>query len=235
MELSNSFEVDRPISETWEVLTNIELIAPCLPGAQLTEVRGEDYHGVVKVKVGPISAQFKGTAQFLEKDDQTHKAVLSGKGRDARGAGTANALITAQLEAVSADVTRVSVDTDLKITGKFAQFGRGVMADISSNLMAQFAQNLAEMLAQDSQQQQENDSDTKSGVASRPSEDGTASKEQKPTEKVRKIDMPEAESIDLIEAAGVPLLKRVAPLVGVVVALLVVRRLLRGCRCCQRG
>ena len=233
MELSNSFEVERPISETWQVLTNIELIAPCLPGAQLTEVRGEDYHGVVKVKVGPISAQFKGAAQFLEKDDQAHKAVLSGKGRDTRGAGNAQALITAQLEAVSADITRVSVDTDLKITGKFAQFGRGVMADISSNLMAQFAQNLAEMLAQDAHQQQAND--TQSGVESSSSEGEAATSQQKPTENVRKIDMPEAESIDLIEAAGVPILKRAAPVVGVVVALLVLRRLLRGCRCCRRG
>ena len=130
------------------MLTDLERIAPCLPGAQLTEVEGDDYRGFVKVKVGPITAQFKGAANFVERNDQDHKAVLSGKGRDTRGAGNASALITAKLEAVSDSITRVNVDTDMKITGKFAQFGRGVMADVSANLMDQFAQNLAEMLAE---------------------------------------------------------------------------------------
>ncbi|MYH88465.1 MAG: hypothetical protein F4125_07780, partial [Acidimicrobiaceae bacterium] len=148
MDLNISFEVARPIDEAWAVLTDLERIAPCLPGAQLTEVEGDDYRGFVKVKVGPITAQFKGAANFVERNDQDHKAVLSGKGRDTRGAGNASALITAKLEEVSDSTTRVNVDTDMKITGKFAQFGRGVMADVSANLMDQFAQNLAEMLVE---------------------------------------------------------------------------------------
>ena len=130
MDLNSTFEVARPIDEAWAVLTDLERIAPCLPGAQLTEVEGDVYRGFVKVKVGPITAQFKGAANFVERNDQDHKAVLSGKGRDTRGAGNASALITAKLEAVSDSITRVNVDTDIKITGKFAQFGRGVMADV---------------------------------------------------------------------------------------------------------
>ena len=123
MELSNSFEVARPISDAWTVLTDVERIAPCLPGAQLQEVEGDEYRGVVKVKVGPITAQYKGAATFAERHDADFRAVLNAKGRDTRGAGNAEAVITARLEALSDSTTQVNVDTDLKITGKVAQFG----------------------------------------------------------------------------------------------------------------
>ncbi len=224
MDLNNTFEVARPIDEAWAVLTNLERIAPCLPGAQLTEVEGDDYRGFVKVKVGPITAQFKGAANFVERNDQDHKAVLSGKGRDTRGAGNASALITAKLEAVSDSITRVNVDTDMKITGKFAQFGRGVMADVSANLMDQFAQNLAEMLAEDATE--------KSGEAVIADADTEAASGEAtaPQSGARKIDMPEPEAIDLIDAAGAPVLKRAATLAAMVVAFLLLRRLLRRSR-----
>ncbi len=242
MDLNSTFEVARPIEEAWAVLTDLERIAPCLPGAQLTEVEGDDYRGFVKVKVGPITAQFKGAANFVERNDQDHKAVLSGKGRDTRGAGNASALITAKLEAVSDSITRVNVDTDMKITGKFAQFGRGVMADVSANLMDQFAQNLAEMLAEaateDATEKLGEAVIADAGAVDAAIDDGEADADTEaasgeataPQSGVRKIDMPESEAIDLIDAAGAPVLKRAATLAAVVVAFLLLRRLLRRSR-----
>ena len=149
MELSSSFEVARSIEDTWAVLTDVERIAPCLPGAKLQEVEGEEHRGIVKVKVGPITAEYKGVATFIERDDSSHRAVLEAKGRDTRGAGNASAVITAQLAAVDDDTTSVTVNTDLTISGKVAQFGRGVMADVSAKLMGQFADNLAAMMEED--------------------------------------------------------------------------------------
>jgi carbon monoxide dehydrogenase subunit G len=124
------------------VLTDVEQIAPCLPGAQLQEIEGDEYRGVVKVKVGPITAQYKGKATFVEKDDTAHRAVLKAEGRDSRGAGNASALITAQLAENGTGRTKVTVNTDLTVTGKVAQFGRGVMADVSEKLLGQFVTNL---------------------------------------------------------------------------------------------
>ena len=145
MELSNDFEVSAPIEKVWEVINDVELIAPCLPGAQLEEVENDEYKGFVKVKVCPITAQYRGVAKFVEKDDSNHRVVIRGEGRDTRGAGNAAADITASLESTT-EGTRVNVVTDLKITGKVAQFGRGVMADISKKLMSQFADNLSELV-----------------------------------------------------------------------------------------
>lgn len=146
--LLNEFIVHRPIGQAWAVLTDVERIAPCLPGAQLEEIEGETYRGVVKVKLGPISTAFRGQAQFVERDDAGHRAVLKGSGRDTGGKGNADALITAQLEAVSADSTKCVVTTELHISGKVAQFGRGIMGDVSEKLMSQFANNLNTMLAE---------------------------------------------------------------------------------------
>jgi len=137
MELTNEFAVPVAIDDAWKLLTDVELIAPCMPCAELQEIDGDEYRGVVKVKVGPITAQYKGKATFVEKDDATHKAVLRAEGRDTRGQGNANATITAMLEA-EGDGTRVKVVTDLAITGRAAQFGRGVMADVSTKLLGQF-------------------------------------------------------------------------------------------------
>ena len=106
MELTNDFRVGVPVERAWAVLTDVELIAPCMPGAQLQEVEGDEYRGIVKVKVGPITAQYKGTARFVERDDDAHKAVLRAEGRDTRGQGNANATITATLTAVPASVRR---------------------------------------------------------------------------------------------------------------------------------
>src|SRR5688500_4220858 len=137
MELTNDFRVALPVERAWAVLTDVERIAPCLPGAQLQEVEGDDYRGIVKVKVGPITAQYKGQATFVTRDAERHVAVLRAEGRETRGQGNANATITATLTPAG-EGTAVSVVTDLTVTGKVAQFGRGVMADVSAKLLGQF-------------------------------------------------------------------------------------------------
>lgn len=142
MELENSFSVEVPIERAWKVLTDVPMIAPCLPGAKLTEVDGDEYKGIVKVKVGPIVAQYKGAATFVETDEQARRIVLRAEGRETRGQGNATATITAVLIPEGAN-TQVTVHTDMSITGKAAQFSRGVMAEVSAKLMKQFADNLA--------------------------------------------------------------------------------------------
>jgi carbon monoxide dehydrogenase subunit G len=146
MKITNEFTVHTPIERAWAVLTDLEGIAPCLPGAQLTGVDGDTYSGKVKVKVGPVVSDFAGTARFVEKDDAAHRAVIDAKGRDARSAGNAAALVTAQLRA-DGDRTVVSVDTDLKISGKLAQFGSGMIKEVSGKLLGQFVTNLEAKLA----------------------------------------------------------------------------------------
>ena len=142
MEINNSFEVKAPIDVAWATLTDLARIAPCLPGATLTSIEGDVYKGHVTVKVGPIVAKFGGQAIFQERNDTAHRAVLKGEGRDSTGKGNASAVITAQLEVVDAGTTRCTVNTDLTITGKIAQFGRGALADVSDKLLKQFVVNL---------------------------------------------------------------------------------------------
>src|SRR5881392_2205484 len=137
MKIEDSFRVSVPVEEAWNVLLDVERIAPCMPGAQLQEVEGDEYRGIVKVKVGPITAQYKGVARVTEADDTNHRAVIQAEGRDTRGQGNASATATAVLQP-DGDGTRVSIDSDLTITGKVAQFGRGVIADVSGKLLDQF-------------------------------------------------------------------------------------------------
>ena len=184
MELVNEFSVEAPIERVWSFFNNVELIAPCLPGAQLQEIEGEEYRGIVKVKVGPISAQYKGAATFLEKDESNYHIVIRGEGRDTRGAGNASADIEAQLVS-NGNQTDVTVSTDLKITGKAAQFGRGVMADISKKLMGQFADNLSELVL---------------------AEGGDS-----PSSKSEDSDNQEPEAIDLLSVAGSSIGKKLVP------------------------
>ncbi|MDP5109655.1 MAG: SRPBCC family protein [Ilumatobacteraceae bacterium] len=214
MELNHHFTVNVPVAEAWKILTNVELIAPCLPGAQLQEVEGDTYRGVVKVKVGPIQAQFKGQASFLERNDVDHKAVLKGEGRDTGGKGNASALITAQLTSISATSTKVEVNTDLAITGKVAQFGRGAMADISDKLLAQFSENLNTLIS-------EIPSDAAAEPAV-PEEAEVAAPSASAEPVVRKIDAPEAAPINLLDAAGSTMLKRALPVVAGIAVLVVI-------------
>ncbi|WP_336030686.1 SRPBCC family protein [Geodermatophilus sp. FMUSA9-8] len=147
MQLENSFTVPVPVDEAWRVLLDIERIAPCMPGAALDSVTGDDFTGRVKVKLGPINLTYQGKASFVEKDEAAHRAVIDARGKDQRGNGTAAATITAKLLA-EGQVTRVDVLTDLNITGRPAQFGRGVMTDVGNKLLGQFADKLAAQLGE---------------------------------------------------------------------------------------
>jgi carbon monoxide dehydrogenase subunit G len=146
LQLEHSFTVPVGINEAWNVLLDIERIAPCMPGAAIDSVDGDDFTGTVKVKLGPIGLTYKGKASFVEKDEAAHKAVIRAQGRDSRGNGTAAATVTAVL-AEQSGATKVDVTTDLDITGKPAQFGRGVMVDVGNKLIGQFADCLATQLA----------------------------------------------------------------------------------------
>ncbi len=228
MELNHSFTVQLGIDDAWKVLTDLERIAPCLPGAQLQEVEGDTYRGVVKVKVGPISAQFKGQASLMERDDERRRAVLKGEGRDTGGKGNASALITAQLEEVSEGVTTCTVHTDLTITGKVAQFGRGALADVSDKLLAQFSDNLGALLAEQPEATsapaapQEAPAEAPSEAAAEATPAAATTAPAAP--QVRKIDAPANEPIDLLGTAGAPMLKRLLPVIGGVLLLLLLLR-----------
>src|SRR5581483_6747884 len=141
VELRNEFTFGLPLDKTWALLTDLEQIAPCMPGAKLEGVDGENYLGLVKVKVGPITMSYRGTAGFLERDEDKHRAVLQAEGRDTRGQGNAVALVTAELESAG-ESTKVTVVTELNITGRVAQFGRGALADVSTKLLGQFVERL---------------------------------------------------------------------------------------------
>jgi uncharacterized protein len=157
MKIDNQFSVNVPIDEAWNALTDLERIAPCMPGAQLTGREGDAYLGTVKVKVGPVISEFAGTASFVEKDEATYHAIIDAKGRDSRGSGNASATITAQLRSDGAARTTVAVETDLKISGKLAQFGSGMIAEVSSKLLGQFADSLEKLLATAPEAQSETD------------------------------------------------------------------------------
>ncbi|MEU8664618.1 SRPBCC family protein, partial [Actinoplanes philippinensis] len=149
MKITNEFTVPIPIDQAWKLLTDLEAIAPCMPGAQLTGVDGEVYKGKVKIKVGPVISDFAGTAQFTTRDESTYHAVIDAKGRDARSAGNASATVSASLTPEAPSTTKVSVDTDLKISGKLAQFGSGMIKEVSAKLLTQFVANLEAKLATD--------------------------------------------------------------------------------------
>ena len=180
MDLVHEFTVPVPVDDAWRILTDVERIAPCLPGAQLQEIEGDTYRGIVKVKVGPIQAQFKGQASFVEQDHVAHRVVLKGEGRDTTGKGNAAALITAELTSLTASSTSVKVLTDLSITGKVAQFGRGAMADISDKLLAQFVENLNTLIGE----QQASPAPAAPAPAA-------ATTEEDEAPQIRKIDAPE--------------------------------------------
>ncbi len=253
MEIADSFRVSTPIDATWKVLLDIEGIAPCLPGAQLQEIEGNDYRGIVKVKVGPITAQYKGTATLVEADESAHRIVLDASGRDTRGQGNAKAKIVVTMNA-DGEGTRVDVVTDLSITGKVAQFGRGVLDDVSAKLLRQFVENLErDVLSSDSSPaapatetspiastpapgsvsdestsspngSSSNGSSGSGSSGSGSSGSGSAAASTGP----RRIESREVEPIDLLDVAGGSAARRLVPVGIGVLVLFVLWRLLRG-------
>jgi len=230
MELTNDFRVALPIEKAWAVFTDVELIAPCLPGAQLQEVEGDEYRGIVKVKVGPITAQYKGQAKFLSLDPEAHVAVLRAEGRETRGQGNANATITATLTP-DGEGTAVAINTDLTVTGRVAQFGRGVLADVSAKLLDQFVADLEKTVLVDDGPVEGGGDEAGAAAVPEPVEAAvatTAAPSDQGPEKpaVRKIDSPEATPVDLIDAAGTPVARRVGPVLVAIAVLWVLKKLL---------
>ena len=223
MELQHSFSVPVDVDRAWAVLVDIEQVAPCMPGAALDTVDGDEFTGSVKVRLGPIGITYKGKARFVEKDEVAHRAVIDAQGKDARGNGTASATVTATLHPQD-DGTRVEVNTDLAITGKPAQFGRGVMVDVGNKLIGQFADCLAGKLAKPAGPAADGPAPAAPAAVSGPppaasQPDTPQTSPEAPPEEVAPI--------DLMASAGPAVLKRLAPvalLLAVLVLVIVLRR-----------
>jgi uncharacterized protein len=195
VKISNDFLVDVPIERAWDLLTDLERVAPCMPGASLDGHDGERYDGTIAVKVGPIVARYAGVAWFLNRDVGSYQATLRAEGSDSSSQGMARATIKARLEAHDGG-TRVVVDTDLDIAGRVAQFGRGAIADVSARLLRQFAENIA-------------------------SEVGQGSRSTEANLEPRVIAPPvETTALDLGNLVGPVVLRRVAPLLPLLAAFL---------------
>jgi uncharacterized protein len=200
MQLTNTFSISQPVERAWAVITDLERVAPCLPGAALLGVEGDDYRGAVKIKVGPVTAQYEGVARFAERDDDAHHAVLRAEGRDVRGQGNAAATIDVTLAAQGTG-TEVRVDTDLELAGRVAQFGRGVIADVSGKLIGQFAARLEQEMSK---------------TSSLASAAGPAAATV-PAPARRSID--EVEPLNLISAGGTAALKHAIPVAAAALGL----------------
>jgi len=252
MKLEHEFTVPATVDEAWRVLLDVERVAPCMPGATLTSVDGDEFTGTVKVKVGPIQVTYKGEARFINRDDAAHRVTIEASGKEARGSGTAAATVTAELKADGGQ-TRAVVVTDLNITGRPAQFGRGVMADVGGKLIGRFADCLAEELGAGGGGEASATvaaptatsaaAPTPGGGRAQPVETSaapplppttSATPEAAPapatplppqTEPARPAPpRREAEPIDLLDVAGGSVAKRALPLVGVLVVLLLIVR-----------
>ncbi|MEV0211258.1 SRPBCC family protein [Streptomyces sp. NPDC050788] len=212
MELNHEFTVPVPVDDAWRTLLDIERVAPCMPGASVEDYDGKTVTGSVKVKVGPITVTYKGTAVFEEQDETAHRMVLIASGRETRGQGTARATVTGTLTEHDG-ATSVSVRTDLTVTGRPAQFGRGVMAEVGDRLIAQFSDCLAQRIGEP----MATDGPAAGGEGTTESEAGAASTGAD-TAGAKKTSA-ETEPLDLLRAAGVPVAKRAA--VGAAAALVV--------------
>jgi carbon monoxide dehydrogenase subunit G len=252
MEMDHSFTVPVPPERAWDVLLDVERIAPCMPGASVDEFDGEVVTGRIKVKVGPVSLTYRGTAKFTERDPDARVIVLEASGKETRGAGTASATVRATLEPESGgEATKATMHTTMNVTGRPAQFGRGVMVEVGGKLVEQFAQNLRQLITDDSAGGGGAAASEAGSTEASATTDGGASADQATT---TTLDGPgstqpspviqsaapsaatttappaqaSADSINLVKLVGPALLKRVVP-VAVVAAVLALlgRRLFR--------
>jgi carbon monoxide dehydrogenase subunit G len=213
MDLQNSFVVPSDIETAWKTLQDVEGLAPCMPGATLLSHDGDDMTGSVKVKLGPVAMTFAGQARFVSRDEATHTMVLEGSGKETKGTGTAKGLVTAVLVEEAPDRTRVDITTEFTITGKAAQFGRGVMQDVAGRIIDQFSANLADTMAASGAAA----AAAASGEAA-PASDGAAAASATTTTAPPRPRPQADEAIDLLGTAGAPVLKRAIPVaIGVVV------------------
>ena len=230
MQLENKFTIDAPIDKAWVALNTPDMIAPCFPGATLTSYEGESFEGTVKVKLGPISLTYKGKGTYVGRDDANHKVTIEASGRDSRGNGTASATVTGTMVADGADRTAVTMVTDMTITGRPAQFGRGVISDVADKIIGQFAACVARKLAPEEEAvaaapapAATGGTTTATGPALSSTPAATATPAARPTGPMKS----EIDAIDLLDTAGSPVLKRLAPVAGGALLVALVVLLLR--------
>ncbi|GAB2915287.1 SRPBCC family protein [Nonomuraea fastidiosa] len=252
MRFEHEFTVPVPIEQAWAVLLDVERVAPCLPGATLDTFEGDEFTGRMKVKVGPITVTYRGTARFEDVDKDSYSLTIQASGKEARGTGTASATVKARMRARE-ESTLVTVETSFNVTGRPAQFGRGVMAEVGGKLIERFAANLAELLSEPTVEQVEPAQPSDGGPheeerhlsavpetsqeAAQQAAQEAAQRAAEESARERRVDSlrssrtPDEEALDLLEIAGQPLLKRVLPIAGAAAALLVIiwviRRIMR--------
>jgi uncharacterized protein len=234
IELDNSFTVPVPPEQAWDVLLDVERIAPCMPGASVTSVEGDEVAGQVKVKLGPLSLSYKGTAKFTEKDPASHTIAIQASGKETRGAGTASATVHASLKPAEGEGrTTVSIHTSLNVTGRPAQFGRSLLPEVSGKLIDQFATNLAALidstngpaeaaLAQDAAAVTGDAAGAATAAGSAAAAQATAT----PAQPVARLQ--QEDSLNLIKLVGGPVLKRIIPVAAVAALIAIFGRRIRG-------
>jgi carbon monoxide dehydrogenase subunit G len=258
MQLENKFTIDAPIDKAWEALNTPETVAPCFPGATLQEYEGDSFTGTVKVKLGPISLTYKGKGTYVSRDDENHKVVIEASGRDSRGNGTASATVTGTMTSDGPDRTAVTMVTDMTITGRPAQFGRGVISDVADKIIGQFSACVASKLAPAEEPAAEEKASSAPAASSsapakpssggesaaapsggsvaapatsgNPNGSGSAQAAAAATGPVLAAApktaagpmRSEVDAIDLLDTAGAPVLKRLAPVAGGVLLLLII-------------
>jgi len=217
--MENEFTVDAPVEQAWETLLDLERITPCLPGAALQEQSGDEYRGTMTIRLGPVTQKYNGTVSFEETDEASHRAVLKAEGKDARGQGTASATITSTLGEEEGG-TRVRVETDMHLTGRAAQFGRGVQQAVATKLINQFAECLEkEIMGENTREEPE---PAEAEATDDPATSTAEESEEKPQRREIHQDH-DVEPLDLGEASREAVLKRVIPLaagIGVLVVLI---------------
>src|SRR5215469_4324003 len=219
IELDNSFTVPVPPEQAWDVLLDVERIAPCMPGASVTSVEGDEIAGQVKVKLGPLSLSYKGTAKFTEKDAASHTIAIEATGKETRGAGTASATVHASLKPADGEgQTTVSIHTSLNVTGRPAQFGRSLLPEVSGKLIDQFAANLAALI-----------DSTNNPPAEGAAAAGTAAAAQATATPAQPVaQLQQEDSLNLIKLVGGPVLKRVIPIAAAAALIAIFRHRIRG-------
>jgi carbon monoxide dehydrogenase subunit G len=237
IELDNSFTVPVPPEQAWDVLLDVERIAPCMPGASVTSVEGDEIAGQVKVKLGPLSLSYKGTAKFTEKDPASHTIAIEATGKETRGAGTASATVHASLKPDDAEgQTTVSIHTSLNVTGRPAQFGRSLLPEVSGKLIDQFAANLAALIGSTSgaaepeaEAAPAQDAAAAGDAASAATAAGTAAAAQSTAAPAQPVaQLQQEDSLNLIKLVGGPVLKRVIPIAVVAALIAIFQRRIRG-------
>jgi len=241
MELEHEFTIPVPVDRAWPVLLDVERVAPCMPGASLDSVDGDDFTGRLKVKVGPITVTYKGDARITEKDADNHAVTMEASGKEARGTGTAAATVNAQLHS-EGDNTRVTVKTNFNVTGKPAQFGRGVLSDVGGKLIDRFAERLADQLAGGEAPSGNGQAADRAVPATNGTGPASAATETVPQPRegdepsgasaprpapVRPVVAADDDAIDLFDVAGMPMLKRLAPIAVGILVLGVIFKLIR--------